>query len=176
MSEKKQLAYMRVLLVAFVVISAAIALFQYTSSVTFIAQLMSISWGAISGAFLGPFVWGLFSKRVSKAAVWTSFILGVGLTTSNMFFGFIDSPINCGALAMVLSLVVVPLVSLFTPSVPFEINPPHQSGAIDREYRRELEQEESDETEDAIGPSDALEEGLGAAPGHIIGEADARRE
>lgn len=122
MDEKKQLLWMRVLLVVFVALSAAIALFQYNSPVNFIAQLMGISWGALAGAFLGPFLWGLYSGRVSRAAVWASFILGVGLTTSNMFLGFISSPVNCGAIAMVLSLVVVPLVSLFTPAVPFDVS------------------------------------------------------
>ena len=52
---------------------------------------------------------------------------------------FIESPINCGALAMVLSLVIVPLVSLVTPKVPFEVDPPHPEGAIDREYVHEIE-------------------------------------
>lgn len=103
---------MRGLIVVFVVISAAIALVQYTSTITFIAQLMSISWGALAGAFLGPLIWGLYSSRISKGAVWASFFVGVGLTVSNMFIGFIASPINCGALAMILSLVVVPLVIL----------------------------------------------------------------
>lgn len=115
MSEKKQLSYMRVLLVIFVVISAIIALIQYHSSITFIAQLMGISWGALAGAFLGPFLYGLYSKRVTKAAVWVSFIWGVGFTTANMFFGFIASPINCGAIAMLADLIIVPLVSLITP-------------------------------------------------------------
>ena len=124
MDEKRQLVVMRVLLVAFVVLSAAIALWQYTSPVNFIAQLMGISWGALAGAFLGPFLWGLYSSRVSRAAVWASFILGVGLTTANMFIGFIASPVNCGAIAMLLSLVIVPLVSAFTPAVPFELDPP----------------------------------------------------
>lgn len=146
MSEKKQLGYMRVLLVVFIVISAVLALVQYNSSITFIAQLMGISWGALAGAFLGPFFWGLYSKRISKAAVWVSFIVGVGLTTGNMLLGFIGtpliaSPINCGALAMVLSLVIVPVVSLFTKSVPFEVDPPHIEGAIDREYVQEIEGE-----------------------------------
>ena len=146
MSEKKQLSYMRVLLVVFIVISAVLALIQYNSSITFIAQLMSISWGALAGAFLGPFFWGLFSKRISRPAVWASFIVGVGLTTGNMIAGFIGtpliaSPINCGAIAMVLSLAVVPLVSLFTKRVPFEVDPPHVEGAIDREYEHELEGE-----------------------------------
>ena len=124
MDEKTQLVCMRVLLVVFVILSAAIALWQYTSPVNFIAQLMGISWGALAGAFLGPFLWGLYSNRVSVASVWASFIIGVGLTTSNMFLGFISSPVNCGAIAMLLSLVVVPLVSLFTPAVPFELDGP----------------------------------------------------
>ena len=130
MDEKRQLVVMRVLLVAFVALSAAIALWQYTSPVNFIAQLMGISWGALAGAFLGPFLWGLYSKHVSRAAVWASFAIGVGLTTANMFIGFIASPVNCGAIAMVLSLLVVPLVSAFTPAVPFELDPPAEPRSL----------------------------------------------
>ena len=141
MSDRSQIVWMRGLIVVFVVISAALALVQYTSTITFIAQLMSISWGALAGAFLGPLLWGVYSGRISKAAVWANFIVGVGLTVSNMFIGFIDSPINCGALAMLLSLVVVPLVSLVTPSVSFQVKPPSREGAIDREIERELREE-----------------------------------
>ena len=130
MDERKQLLCMRTLLVVFVVLSAGIALWQYTSPVNFIAQLMGISWGALAGAFLGPFLWGLYSKRISRASVWASFAIGVGLTTANMFIGFIQSPVNCGAIAMLLSLVVVPLVSAFTPAVPFEIDPPAEPRAL----------------------------------------------
>lgn len=117
MPEKQQVSYMRVLVVIFIIISAIIALFQYHSSVTFIAQLMGISWGALAGAFLGPFMYGLYSKRVTKAAVWVSFIWGVAFTTANMFIGFIASPINCGAIAMLGDLILVPLVSLITPKM-----------------------------------------------------------
>lgn len=141
MDDRGQIVWMRGLIVVFVIISAVLALIQYNSTITFIAQLMSISWGALAGAFLGPLLWGLFSSRISKAAVWASFIVGVGLTVSNMFIGFIDSPINCGALAMLLSLVVVPLVSLVTPSVSFQVKPPSREGAIDREIERELREE-----------------------------------
>jgi SSS family solute:Na+ symporter/sodium/proline symporter len=56
--------------------------------------------------------------------VWVSFAIGVGLTTANMFIGFIASPVNCGAIAMLLSLIIVPLVSLVTPAVPFELDKP----------------------------------------------------
>ncbi len=120
-SEKKQLLSIRIFIAIFIVISTAIAIFQYHSESTFIAQLMGISWGALAGAFLAPFMYGLYMKRVSKAAVWVSFIIGVGLTVSNMFLKFISSPINAGAIAMVAGLIAVPLVSLITPK-PKKIN------------------------------------------------------
>ena len=105
---------------------------------------MGISWGALAGAFLGPMLWGLYSKRISKAAVWASFIVGVGLTTVNMIMGFVGapliaSPINAGAIAMILSIVIVPVVSLFTKAVPFEVNPPSPESGTDRELYAELE-------------------------------------
>ncbi len=131
MTEKSQLVWIRVLIVVFVAISAVLALVQYNSPVTFIAQLMSVSWGALAGSFLGPFFWGLYSKSVSKAAVWTSFVCGVGITIANMIFSFM-TPINCGALCMVISLAIVPLVSLFTKAVPFDVLPPNALSATDR--------------------------------------------
>lgn len=111
MDEKKQLVWMRVLLAFFIVISVVIAL----DPPAFIAQLMGISWGALAGAFLAPFLYGLYWKGVTKAAVWASFICGVGITVSNMFLQYITSPINAGAIAMIAGLVVVPVVSLLSP-------------------------------------------------------------
>ena len=116
MDDKKQLLCMRVMLVFFVVISVVIAL----DPPDFIAQLMGISWGALAGAFLAPFMYGLYWKGVTKVAVWASFVCGVGITVANMFFKFIASPINAGAIAMVVSLVIVPVVSLLTPKMKKE--------------------------------------------------------
>lgn len=116
MDEKKQLIWMRILLAFFIVISVVIAL----DPPAFIAQLMGISWGALAGAFLAPFLYGLYWKGVTKASVWASFICGIGITVSNMFFGYIDSPINAGAIAMVAGLIVVPIVSLLTPKMEKE--------------------------------------------------------
>ena len=113
MDDKKQLLYMRVLLVVFIAISVIIAL----DPPTFIAQLMGISWGALAGAFLAPFLYGLYWKGVTKAAVWASFICGVGITVANMFIKFIPSPINAGAAAMIAGLIVVPVVSMITPKM-----------------------------------------------------------
>lgn len=73
MSEKKQVLYIRILVVVFIAISAILALIQYKSSVTFIAQLMGISWGALAGSFLAPFMFSLYSKKVSKASCWACF-------------------------------------------------------------------------------------------------------
>ncbi|MCD8118010.1 MAG: sodium/solute symporter [Lachnospiraceae bacterium] len=111
MSEKKQVRTMQALIVFFIVVSVVIAL----DPPTFIAQLMGISWGALAGAFLAPFLYGLYWKRVTKAAVWASFITGVGITVSNMFIGYISSPINAGAIAMIAGMIVVPVVSFLTP-------------------------------------------------------------
>ena len=76
---------------------------------------MGISWGALAGAFLAPFLYGLYWKRVTRAAVWASFITGVAITVSNLFLHYIASPINAGAVAMIAGLVVVPFVSIVTP-------------------------------------------------------------
>ena len=113
MDEKKQLLVMRVLIVFFIAISVVLAL----DPPTFIAQLMGISWGALAGAFLAPFMYGLFWKKTTPLAVWASFISGVGITVSNMYFKFIASPINAGAVAMIVGLVIVPVVSLITPKM-----------------------------------------------------------
>lgn len=113
LSEKKQLLIMRILIVFFIAISVVLAL----DPPTFIAQLMGISWGALAGAFLAPFLYGLFWKGTTRAGVWASFIAGVGITVANMFLHFIESSINAGAVAMAAGLIIVPVVSLLTPKM-----------------------------------------------------------
>jgi SSS family solute:Na+ symporter len=117
MSEKKQVGVMRVFIVIFIAISAAIAIMQAKSANNFIAQLMGISWGALAGAFLAPFLYSLYWKGVTKASVWVSFIGGVGITLANMVHPFFNSPINAGAAAMIFGLIIVPVVSLITPKM-----------------------------------------------------------
>ena len=119
LSEKKQLLIMRILVAIFIVISVIIAIVQYNSNVTFIAQLMGVSWGALAGAFLAPFLYGLYWKRVSAASVWVSFgfstvvMLG-NMLTKQLFPPILQSPINAGVFCMLAGLVIVPIVSLFT--------------------------------------------------------------
>ena len=88
--------------------------------------LMGISWGALAGAFLAPFLYGLYWKGVTRAAVWASFACGVGITVSNLFLSYIASPINAGALAMLAGLVIVPAVSLITPKPDKKLVDAHQ--------------------------------------------------
>ncbi len=123
MSEKKQVVLIRIFIVVFIAISAFIAIYQTQSqneSVKFIAQLMGVSWGALAGAFLAPFLYGLYWKKTTKIACWVSFIFGAGIMVLNLFFRsafpvILQSPINCGAFAMLAGLIIVPVVSLVTP-------------------------------------------------------------
>ncbi|MBO5228445.1 MAG: sodium/solute symporter [Lachnospiraceae bacterium] len=119
MSQKKQMFIMKVLIVVFIGISVVLAIVQYKSNVTFIAQLMGISWGAMAGSFLAPFIYGLYWKRTTKISCIASFVFGSGIMILNMLFksafpAFLQSPINCGAFAMLAGLIIVPVVSLFT--------------------------------------------------------------
>ncbi len=119
MSEKKQVLVMRILIAVFIAISAVIAIIQVKSANNFIAQLMGVSWGALAGAFLAPFLYGLYSKRATKASAYVTIVFGAGIMVLNMLFRtsfptILQSPINCGAFAMLAGLVIVPVVSLFT--------------------------------------------------------------
>ena len=131
-SEKSNLLIMRLLLAASIIIAAAIAILVVTSkeiaSKLYISDLMGISWGALAGCFLAPFLYGLYWKKTTKAAVWVSFATGLGITLTQFILNavckitfenpvlayFCGSSINAGMLAMVVGLVMVPVVSLLT--------------------------------------------------------------
>ena len=123
MDEKKQLLILRVLIVVFIVISAALAIYQANSGVAFIAQAMGVSWGAMAGAFLAPFLYGLYWKRTTKNACWASMLFSTifmiidmlaNLKVLNISLGILQSPINAGAFCMIAGLVLVPLASLIS--------------------------------------------------------------
>ena len=128
-SEKKSVLIMRVFIVFFIAISALIAILKdsiWKDSV-FIAQMMGVSWGALAGSFLVPFLYGLYSKKITRAAVYTSFAFGTGLEIiqlcismgwikfSGGVLGFVfTNSLYSGVFAMVGGLVLVPIVSLIT--------------------------------------------------------------
>ncbi len=118
--EKSQVLVMRGLIVLFIAISVVLAMIQYRSNVTFIAQLMGISWGALAGAFLAPFLYGLYWKKATRGACWVCFLFSTVFMLANIFVGsrfptVLQSPINAGAFCMLAGLVIVPVVSLITP-------------------------------------------------------------
>ena len=124
LSEKKQLLVMRALIAIFLALSVIIAL----NKNALISDLMGYSWGALAGAFLAPFMYGLFWKGVTKIAVYASFAVGVGTTVLHMIlkptgdlFGLsLASPVNIGMLTMLAGLIIVPVVSLVTPKLKKE--------------------------------------------------------
>ena len=128
MTEKNKMLLMRSFIVVFIIISAVIAIAQAKSNNLFIAQMMGVSWGALAGAFLAPFLYGLYSKRISKAAVVVSFIWGVGLeivqllislklldVSGSAVLGFVfKNSLYSGVFAMLGGLILVPVVSMLT--------------------------------------------------------------
>ena len=119
---------MRVFIVFFITVSAVIAIIQVNSPVMFISQMMGVSWGALAGAFLAPFMYGLYLKKVPKVAVWVNFALGIGISLAsficnlggikfdNAVLEYFKSPINAGMLAMLLGIIITPLITLIAPA------------------------------------------------------------
>ena len=130
MSEKRSVFIMRLFIVFFVAVSATIAILKdsiWADSV-FIAQMMGVSWGALAGAFLAPFLYGLYCKKTTRAAVAVSFAFGTGLEIVQLCisvgwlsvkgipvleFVFTNS-LYSGVFAMLGGLVLVPIVSALT--------------------------------------------------------------
>ena len=112
MSKTSVVTLMRVLVVVFILLSVLLA----QAKIAIIITMMAISWGVISGAFLGPYIWGLFWRRVGKASAWAGFVVGVGFTLLAGWHyhwnaGFM--PV-ISSIAMLGSLAIVPIVALLT--------------------------------------------------------------
>ena len=129
-SDKKKVFVMRLFIVFFVAVSAVLAILKDTYNFSMIAQMMGVSWGALAGAFLAPFLYGLYWKGTTKGAVITCFIFGTGLeivqllislgvmSVSTPILSFIfKNSLYSGSIAMLVSLVLVPLISLVTPKL-----------------------------------------------------------
>lgn len=100
----------------------ACSFFFAVQNITFIVSLMSFSWGVVSGCFIGPYIWGIFSKEITKAGAYTGVLSGllvVGISTlvislnSGFSAAAAKSP-EMGVSAMAVSMIVVPLISLVT--------------------------------------------------------------
>ena len=117
-SEKKQMLIMRLLCLLFVALSFVFA----TLNISFIVNLMSFSWGVVAGSFIGPYIWGLYSKKVTKAGAWAGtlsglVVVGAALAVITAMSGFDAAKAlapEMGVAAMAVSVIVVPIVSAFT--------------------------------------------------------------
>jgi SSS family solute:Na+ symporter/sodium/proline symporter len=105
-ADKKLTRMMRVTSAVFVLLSVVLA---YLRPATIVA-ILSVSWGAIGSFFLGPFVWGLISKKVTKFGAVTSAVLGLGTCLGLSFSG--TAPAEAGTIGMIVSFVANPLLSL----------------------------------------------------------------
>jgi len=113
-----QMLLTRLLCLVFVACSFIFA----TQNIPIIVSLMSFSWGIVSGCFIGPYIWGLFSKKITKAGAYAGILSGllvVGVSTLaiSLHSGFAaaaaKSP-EMGVAAMAVSMIIVPLVSAVT--------------------------------------------------------------
>lgn len=127
-NDKNQVIVTRVLCLVFVALSYLFA----TKNITIIVNIMSFSWGIVSGCFIGPYIWGIYSKKVTKAGAWAGMICGFltvavttivltanalgadGATFASAFKVASAKAPEMGVAAMAVSIIVVPLVSMFT--------------------------------------------------------------
>ena len=119
-----QMLLTRLFCLAFVACSFIFA----TQNIPIIVSLMSFSWGVVSGCFIGPYIWGLFSKKITKAGAFAGILSGlitVGGATlvislnSGFSAAAAKSP-EMGVSAMAISMIIVPLVSAFTQNTEAE--------------------------------------------------------
>ncbi len=108
-TDKQLTTLMRIFSAFFVLLSVLLAYLKPTT----IVAILGISWGSIGAAFLGPFVWGLFSKRMTKLGAFSSSVLGLGACLL-LYFKGMPSP-QAGTIGMIISLCVNPIVSFTIP-------------------------------------------------------------
>jgi SSS family solute:Na+ symporter len=118
MSKQATVTLMRVLVVVFLMLSVVLA----QAKIAIIITMMAISWGVVSGGLLGPFIWGLYWKKVGRAAAWAGLVTGVGFTLAVGWYYDWNAKFMpvIASIAMIGSLVVVPVVALFTAPAPDE--------------------------------------------------------
>lgn len=112
MDKKHSITLMRLFCGIFIICSIIVAIFK----LDFIIKLMSLSWGTIAGAFLAPYLYGLFWKGTTKAGAWAGMITGVLISVvgSQLFPDEKIAPM-ISSISMLAPLIVLPIVSLVTP-------------------------------------------------------------
>jgi SSS family solute:Na+ symporter/sodium/proline symporter len=111
MKDKKVMLIMRLLCVVFVALSYIVATIPSA-----ILTLMSFSWGTVAGSFLAPFLYGLYWKGTTKAGAWAGIITGFSFSVGGAIILKMNAAYapTIGGVAMLASLIAVPVVSLIT--------------------------------------------------------------
>lgn len=114
-SKDKNMLLMRVLCAVFVAISYYVAVKPNA-----IVTLMSFSWGTIAGCFLAPFLYGLYWKGTTKAGAWAGLVSGLACSMGGTIYYGMNANLapNIGAVSMLVSIIIVPVVSLVTSKLP----------------------------------------------------------
>ncbi len=115
---------MRVLCLVFVAVSAVLAIFPIDA----IVNMMSLSWGLLAGCFIGPYVLGLYSKKMNKVGAYASIITTIVINISLIIgLGYLGAPDGTfgqvlkagigrspfiGVVSMAASFIVTPIFSL----------------------------------------------------------------
>jgi SSS family solute:Na+ symporter len=105
-TDKSLTRLMRVMSAVFILLSVVMA---YLRPAT-IVSILSVSWGATGSFFLGPFVWGLISRKVTKLGAIGSAVLGLGTCLGLSAAGM--APAEAGMIGMIVSFAANPLLSL----------------------------------------------------------------
>ena len=121
---ENQMLLTRLLCLVFV----ACSFFFATQNIPIIVSVMSFSWGIVSGCFIGPYIWGLFSKKITKAGAFSGILAGlltVGgatlvISLNSGFSAAASKSPEMGVAAMALSMIVVPVVSALTKNTQAE--------------------------------------------------------
>ncbi len=116
--QKKQMILTRGLCLLFILLSFLFAI----GNISIIVNIMSFSWGTVAGCFIGPFIWGVCTKWITKAGAWCGLLSGTGVvgvltlieTLTTNFKGAMSNAPIYGVVAMAVSLVITPVVSLIT--------------------------------------------------------------
>lgn len=122
-SQKTQVITLRGFCVLFIVLSYIFA----SANISFIVNLMSFSWGVVAGSFIGPFLWGLYGKFITKAGAWAGLLSGPVIVGSMLIFNIATVGFDAakgmapifGVTAMGVSVAAVPIVSLITRRFKF---------------------------------------------------------
>lgn len=119
-----QMTLMRTLCLVFIALSFIFA----TMNISIIVNMMSFSWGIVAGCFMGPYIWGIYARWITKAGAWCGMVGGfltvaiptAVITAGGTFADAVALAPELGCLAMAASFVITPVFSLFTKKLDKE--------------------------------------------------------